>query len=156
MWVTKLLIFPIEIRICCPKTTKFGPKLAFLVNLGQAMQAYSQDTYLLYLVTDNGRQLLDSGPIKKTDDTDNRNKHQHWIRWLCNGIHPQYWMNIRIDIFHIDIMNKSNTGEDCFAMGFLLRHEIDTTIVSHHCIRRPGLGSGDTRNVQKVSKVSIH
>ena len=45
--------------------TKFGPKLAFLVNLGQAMQAYSvpcwwvgwrlwgagcisQDTYLLY------------------------------------------------------------------------------------------------------------
>ena len=45
----------------CPKTTKFGPKLAFLVNLGQAMQAYSvpcwwlwragcisQDTYSLY------------------------------------------------------------------------------------------------------------
>ena len=65
MWVTKLLIFPVEIRIFCPKTTKFGPKLAFLVNLGQAMQAYSvpcwwagwwlwragcisQDTYLLY------------------------------------------------------------------------------------------------------------
>ena len=40
MWVTKLLIFPVEIRIFCPKTTKFGPKLAFLVNLGQAMQAY--------------------------------------------------------------------------------------------------------------------
>ena len=54
-------------RIFCPKTTKFGPKLAFLVNLGQAMQAYSvpcwwvgwwlwragcisQDTYLLYLL----------------------------------------------------------------------------------------------------------
>ena len=34
--------FPIKIkkRIFCPKTTKFGPKLAFLVNLGQAMQAY--------------------------------------------------------------------------------------------------------------------
>ena len=65
MWVTKLLIFPVEIRIFCPKTTKFGPKLTFLVNLGQAMQAYSvicwwvgwwlwragcisQDTYLLY------------------------------------------------------------------------------------------------------------
>ena len=65
MWVTKLLIFPVEIRIFCPKTTKFGPKLAFLVNLGQAMQAYSvpcwwvgwwlwragcisQDIYLLY------------------------------------------------------------------------------------------------------------
>ena len=41
MWVTKLLIFPVEIRIFCPKTTKFCPKLAFLVNLGQAMQAYS-------------------------------------------------------------------------------------------------------------------
>ena len=41
MWVTKLLIFPVEIRIFCPKTTKFGPKLTFLVNLGQAMQAYS-------------------------------------------------------------------------------------------------------------------
>ena len=41
MWITKLLIFPVEIRIFCPKTTKFGPELAFLVNLGQAMQAYS-------------------------------------------------------------------------------------------------------------------
>ena len=67
MWVTKLLIFPVEIRIFCPKTTKFGPKLEFLVNLGQAMQAYlvscwwvswwlwragciSQDTYLLYFI----------------------------------------------------------------------------------------------------------
>ena len=66
MWVTKLLISPVKKRIFCPKTTKFGPKLAFLVNLGQAMQAYSvpcwgvgwwlwragcisQDTYLLYL-----------------------------------------------------------------------------------------------------------
>ena len=64
MWVTKLLVSPVKIRIFCPKTTKFGPKLAFLVNLGQAMQAYSvpcwwvswwlwgagcisQDTYLL-------------------------------------------------------------------------------------------------------------
>ena len=66
MWVTKLLIFPVEIRIFCPKTTKFGPKLAFLVNLGQAMQGYSvpcwwvswwlwragcilQDAYLLFI-----------------------------------------------------------------------------------------------------------
>ena len=66
MWVTKLLISPVKKRIFCPKTTKFGPKLAVLVNLGQAMQAYlvpcwwvswrlwragciSQDTYLLYL-----------------------------------------------------------------------------------------------------------
>ena len=65
MWVTKLLIFPVEIRIFCLKTTKFGPKLAFLVNLGRAMQALfgwavrwwlgragciSQDTYLLYFI----------------------------------------------------------------------------------------------------------
>ena len=67
MWATKLLISPVKKRIFCPKTTKFGPKLAFLVNLGQAMQAYSvpcwwvvwwlwgagcisQDTYLLYLI----------------------------------------------------------------------------------------------------------
>ena len=65
MWATKLLISPVKKRIFCPKTTKFGPELAFLVNLGQAMQAYSvpcwwvrwwlwragcisQDTYLLY------------------------------------------------------------------------------------------------------------
>ena len=65
MWVGKLLICPVKKRIFCPKTTKFGPKLAFLVNLGQAMQVYSvprwwvgwwlwcegcisQDTYLLY------------------------------------------------------------------------------------------------------------
>ena len=65
MWVTKLLISPVKKRIFCPKTTKFGPILAILVNLGQAMQAYSvpcwwvgwllwragcisQDTYLLY------------------------------------------------------------------------------------------------------------
>ena len=65
MWVTKLLISPVKKRIFCPKTTKFGPNLAFLVNLGQAMQGYSmpcwwvgwwlwragcisQDTCLLY------------------------------------------------------------------------------------------------------------
>ena len=77
MWVTKLLIFPVKKRIFCPKTTKFGPKLAFLVNLGQAMQAFSvrcwlvgwwlwragcisQDTYLLYtlLVYGQNTQLL--------------------------------------------------------------------------------------------------
>ena len=41
MWVTKLLISQVKKRIFCPKTTKFGPKLAFLVDMGQAMQAYS-------------------------------------------------------------------------------------------------------------------
>ena len=63
----KTFDFSSKKRIFCPKTTKFGPKLAFLVNLGQAMQAYlvpcwwvgwrlwragciSQDTYLLYSI----------------------------------------------------------------------------------------------------------
>ena len=67
MWATKLLISPVKKRIFCPKTTKFGPKLAVLVNFGQTMQAYlvpccrvgwwlwragciSQDTYLLYVI----------------------------------------------------------------------------------------------------------
>ena len=33
MWVTKLLIFPVKIRIFCSRTTKFSPKLAFLPGL---------------------------------------------------------------------------------------------------------------------------
>ena len=66
MWVTKLVISQVKKRIFCPKTTKFGPKLAFLVDMGQVMQVFSvpcwwvgwwlwhagrisQDTYLLYL-----------------------------------------------------------------------------------------------------------
>ena len=75
MWVTKLLIFPVEIRIYCFKTTKFGQKLAFLVNLGQALPAYSmpcwwlwragcisQDTYLLYVFK---RKKEQNRPIRK-------------------------------------------------------------------------------------------
>ena len=70
MWVTcgyvGMGISPVKKRIFCPKTTKFGPILAFLVILGQALPAHlvpcwwvgwwlwrvgsiSQDTYLLYL-----------------------------------------------------------------------------------------------------------
>ena len=41
MWVTKLMISPVKKRIFCPKTTKFGPKLAFLVDMGQVMQVFS-------------------------------------------------------------------------------------------------------------------
>ena len=37
----KTFDFSSKKRIFLPKTTKFGPKLAFLVNLGQTMQAYS-------------------------------------------------------------------------------------------------------------------
>ena len=34
MWVPKLLLTPITIRIFAPLTAKFGPKLAFLANIG--------------------------------------------------------------------------------------------------------------------------
>ena len=68
MQVPKHLLSPVKIRIFCPKKSKFGPNLAFLVNLRQVMQAYSmpcwwvgwclwragcisQDTYLLYFLT---------------------------------------------------------------------------------------------------------
>jgi len=36
MWVPKLLLTPVKIRICGSKTAKFGPQYAFLV-LGQIM-----------------------------------------------------------------------------------------------------------------------
>ena len=39
MWVTKLLISAVKIRIFCPKKSKFGPKMAFLFILGQALPA---------------------------------------------------------------------------------------------------------------------
>ena len=67
MWVPKLLLSLVKIRTFCPETTKFGPKLAFLVIVGQALPAHlvpcwwvgwwlwragfiSQDTYLLFEV----------------------------------------------------------------------------------------------------------
>ena len=40
MWITKLLISPVKIRIFCPKKSKFGPKMAFLFILGQALPAH--------------------------------------------------------------------------------------------------------------------
>jgi len=62
VWVTKLLIFPVDIRIFCPKTTKigifgqFGPVHAGLFNallwVGWWLWGagcISQDTYLLYV-----------------------------------------------------------------------------------------------------------
>ena len=71
MWVLKLLLSPVQIRIFCPKRTQFCPKIAFLVILGQALLAHlvpcwwvgwwlwragciSQDTYLLYAVATIG------------------------------------------------------------------------------------------------------
>ena len=40
MSVTKILVSPVKFRIFCPKTTKFGPKLAFLFILRQALPAH--------------------------------------------------------------------------------------------------------------------
>ena len=40
MWVTKLLISPVKIRIFCLKKSKFGLKMAFLFILVQALPAY--------------------------------------------------------------------------------------------------------------------
>ena len=85
MWVTKLLISPVKKKIFCPKTTKFGPKLAFLVDLGQTMQAFSvpcwwvswwlsragcisQDTYLLYI----GKAKIKSCPKLKLYTSNNK------------------------------------------------------------------------------------
>ena len=97
MWVTKLLISQVKKRIFCPKTTKFGPKLAFLVNLDQAMQAYSvpcwwvgwwlwragcisQDTYLLYVCLIPDKEHMCS----ETDFTQEKGKlessHEIYIR----------------------------------------------------------------------------
>ena len=67
MWVTKLLISPVKKKDFWPKNDQIWPKIDFLFNLGQAMQAYSvpclwvswwlrragcisQDTYLLYYI----------------------------------------------------------------------------------------------------------
>ena len=68
MWVTKLLIFPVEIRIFCPKTTKFGPKLAFLVNLGQAMQAYSVPSLVAGAWTEREKMYHGGSFLKLADD----------------------------------------------------------------------------------------
>ena len=94
MWVTKLLVSPVKIRILAQKMTKFGLKLAFLVILGQALPAHlvrcwwigwwlwragciSQDTNLLYAyscISFNVIQTLKGPP-----------SHLH----IC--LHPRTW-----------------------------------------------------------------
>ena len=64
MWVTKLLISPVKIRIFCPKKSKFGPKMAFLFFLGQALPAHlvggcgaravSRKTPIYFIIISNG------------------------------------------------------------------------------------------------------
>ena len=75
MWVTKLLISPVKKRIFCPKTTQFGPKLAFFVHCrliwcpvgglagGFGAGCISQDTYILYSNYDSASVGVSAGVI---------------------------------------------------------------------------------------------
>ena len=84
MWVTKLLIFPVEIRMFCPKTTKFGPKLAFLVNLGQAMQAFSVPCWWVGWFGGCGaRAVSRKTPIYFIINKYNAKIAEVWLRFLC-------------------------------------------------------------------------
>ena len=75
MWVTKLLISPVKKRIVCPKTTKFGPKLAFLFIAGSfgallvgwlvvVARAVSRKTpiYFMYLILEAINYYYYDGP----------------------------------------------------------------------------------------------
>ena len=122
MWVTKLMISQVKKRIFCPKTTKFGPKLAFLVNLGQAMQAYSvpswwvgwwlwragcisQDTYLLYLL----------------DNSLNQSKWSGWSFWsVLLGAEDGQGVQRRV-------VNKENCGIVGFMGTLMIRHACTLT-----------------------------
>ena len=66
MWVPKLLISPVIIRIFCPKTTKFGPNLAFLSIAGSfgallvgwlvvVARAVSRKTPIYFILTKQNR-----------------------------------------------------------------------------------------------------
>ena len=41
MWVPKILLTPVKIRIFGLKPAKFGPKYAFVVNLGQILAFFA-------------------------------------------------------------------------------------------------------------------
>ena len=68
-WGRKLLISPVKIRIFCPKKSKFGPKMAFLFILGQALPAHlvggcgaravSRKTpiYFIYIITETLKKI---------------------------------------------------------------------------------------------------
>ena len=69
MWVPKLLISPVIIRIFCPKTTKFGPNLAFLSIAGSfgalfvgwlvvVARAVSRKTPIYFIDNDNNNAIM--------------------------------------------------------------------------------------------------
>ena len=76
MWVTKLLISPVKIRIFCPRTTKFSPKLSFLPGLwliwcpvgglvgGCGARAVSRKTPIYFIVS-----YLHLEKLRYTDNT---------------------------------------------------------------------------------------
>ena len=78
MWVTKLLISPVKIRIFCPKKSKFGPKMAFLFFLGQALPAHlvggcgaravSRKTPIYFIIIIRRQLYLTTRRLCKEDD----------------------------------------------------------------------------------------
>ena len=140
MLVTKLLISPVKKRIFCPKTTKFGPKLAFLVDMGLAMQVFlvpcwlvgwwlwragciSQDTYLLY-----GEFF---GPFKKLENI----KQTSWFTF-CRGSRlttPADWDIGRQPIKITLCQNRPNSNDGIFD-------SVSISFLSHPSEERgPGL-----------------
>ena len=77
MWVTKLLISPVKIRIFCPKKSKFGLKMAFLFILGQALLAHlvsgcgaravSRETPIYFMIdTQTGESFISANKYNTT------------------------------------------------------------------------------------------
>ena len=75
MWVTKLLISPVKIRIFCPKKSKFGPKMAFLFILGRALPAHLVGgcgaRAVSRKIPNNFIQIKKNGPADYADDAAN-------------------------------------------------------------------------------------
>ena len=105
----KTFDFSSKKRIFCPKTTKFGPKLAFLVNLGQAMQAYSvpcwwvgwwlwragcisQDTYLLYCTKCKYDQYCDCRAVAAAELAEKKEQEVEESAKVASSImSPLFW-----------------------------------------------------------------
>ena len=113
MWVTKLLISPVKKKDFWPKNDQIWPKIDFLFNLGQAMQAYSvpcwwvswwlwragcisQDTYLLYLARRNVT-IKGHGKVTGQRRTEKANKFPLRIFQLipdkCDYFQERIWIH---------------------------------------------------------------
>ena len=120
----KLLISPVEKGIFCPKTAKFGSKLAFLVNLGQGMHlvpcwcvgwwlwragCISQDTYLLYIIRLNS--ILCSSIPQTEDAVDFANRVKRKIA-MAGGLVDLVWDgNLKRQVLYSPIFSRTLIGE---------------------------------------------